>query len=377
MTAELRFSRSDSEQSAPAHSVAALSVARSLSIARWCASKDWPVHPLAPGRKTPAANCKHCSRPGHTRSRCQCLPKGRWCHGFHAATVDPALIERWWGRNPDLGVGVACGAARLVVIDIDDHPQPLPGRDRILPGIPIPDQVDLTGLTNGFHSLGVLAALRGAQSPADDASTLRVRTPSGGLHVWYRAPGDARRWHSSVGQGGGASLAWQVDVRAHGGYIVAPGTVTPAGAYTPLEGAKEPALLPAWLAEELSRTGHLRSQRVPAAKPQPGPSPARRAVIAAGGGRDRAARVLASALAEVADCASVPQGAGFTDKLNRAAYTVGGLVAAGYLGEADAERVLLEAAEFARPGQDRRAAPIVRSGMAAGSRHPLQLRSRP
>lgn len=122
MTAELRFSRSDSEQSAPAHSVAALSVARSLSIARWCASKDWPVHPLAPGRKTPAANCKHCSRPGHTRSRCQCLPKGRWCHGFHAATVDPALIERWWGRNPDLGVGVACGAARLVVIDIDDHP---------------------------------------------------------------------------------------------------------------------------------------------------------------------------------------------------------------------------------------------------------------
>ncbi|WP_188275810.1 bifunctional DNA primase/polymerase [Streptomyces sp. CBMA152] len=348
-------------------------------MARWCASRGWPVHPLSPGRKTPVANCADCRLPGHRREGCACLDAGRWCHGFHAATVDPERIGTWWGAHPGLGVGVACGPAGLVVVDVDDHDQPPPARDLLLPGIPIHPDVDLRGLSNGFHTLAVLAALRGHPSPADDASTLRVRTPSGGLHVWYRAAEDGRRWHSSVGSGGGSSLAWQVDVRAHGGYIVAPGTVTPAGTYTPLEGAKEPAVLPSWLAGELERTGHLRDAQEAAqrlVRPM-APSRARQAVIAAGGGRDQATRVLASALAEVADCASVPEGAGFTDKLNRAAYTVGGLVAAGYLTEEAAERGLMEAAEFARPGQDRRSAAVVRSGMAAGSRRPLQLRSRP
>ncbi|MGW2995963.1 hypothetical protein ACWDA9_30880, partial [Streptomyces sp. NPDC001193] len=31
------------------------------------------------------------------------------------------------------------------------------GRERLLPGIPIAGTVDLTGLANGFHTLGVLA----------------------------------------------------------------------------------------------------------------------------------------------------------------------------------------------------------------------------
>ncbi|MFK8912289.1 bifunctional DNA primase/polymerase, partial [Streptomyces sp. YS-3] len=233
------------------------------ALARGCAARDWPVHPLAPGRKTPVANCSRCRRPGHRYEGCDCVDAGRWCHGFHSATVDPARVDRWWGGDSDLGVAVSCGPAGLVVIDVDDHPQPLPGRDRILPGIAIHDDVDLRGMANGFHTLAVLAALRGERSPAEDTSTLRVRTPSGGLHVWYEAVPDGRRWHSSVGQGGGCSLAWQVDVRAHGGYIVAPGTVTPAGRYVPVEGAGEPAPLPAWLAGELERTGHLRAQRVP------------------------------------------------------------------------------------------------------------------
>ncbi|MFJ6776466.1 DNA primase, partial [Kitasatospora sp. NPDC091257] len=34
-----------------------------LAVARWCAAQGWPVHPLAPGRKTPPANC----RPGMAR----------------------------------------------------------------------------------------------------------------------------------------------------------------------------------------------------------------------------------------------------------------------------------------------------------------------
>ncbi len=93
------------------------------------------------------------------------------------------------------------------MIDIDAHATKPPGRDRILPGIPISDQVNLTGLTNGFHTISVLAALRDMPSPAEDAATLRVRTPSGGHHVWYRA-GDNRRWQCSSGSSPGRALAW-------------------------------------------------------------------------------------------------------------------------------------------------------------------------
>ncbi|MEW2418673.1 bifunctional DNA primase/polymerase [Streptomyces sp. NPDC046866] len=371
MASELLVSRSDSERSDSEQPGPA--AGRSLATARWCASKGWPVHPLAPGRKTPAGNCDACRAPGHSRRDCGCIRSGRWCHGFHAATLDFSRIARWWGEQPGLGVGVSCGPAGLVVLDIDAHEQPLPDRSRLLPGIAVPDGVDLTGLANGYHTLGVLAALRREQSPAVDTATLRVRTPSGGLHVWYRAPG-SHRWQCSTGSGSGRALAWQVDVRAHGGYIVAPGTVTAAGTYTRIGDACEPAPLPAWLARELERTGHLPPAGVPA--PRPVPPRARQAVLAARGGQfghlgRGAGKALGTVLAIVAACAAVPEGAAFSEKLNRAAYTAGGLVAAGLLTPADAERALADAAEHARPGQERRYGAIIRSGLSAGLQRPL------
>lgn len=387
MAAELRVPRSDQSFSG-----------QSWATAKWCAGQGWPVHPLAAGRKVPAGNCEACRAPGHTHEDCPCLPEGRWCHGFRAATLDPAVIDRWWrpGRPAQAGtgaqagaggrgrggpgVGVACGPAGLVVIDVDAHAQPLPDRARLLPGIAIGDEVDLTGLANGFHTLGVLAALRGAGHPARDAGTLRVRTPSGGLHVWYRArPG--HRWQSSTGSSGGRALAWQVDVRAHGGYIVAPGTRTTAGAYTPVGDAREPAPLPDWLAAELERTGHLApagALRSPLRAPQspvPPPRP-RQAVAAAGGGHRAAVRALDKVLADVAACAAVPEGAAFSEKLNRAAYTAGGLAAAGHLSRHEAEQALTALAAAVRPGQERRCAAIIRSGLRAGERRPLALGGR-
>ncbi|MFI1036080.1 bifunctional DNA primase/polymerase [Streptomyces sp. NPDC020951] len=297
---------------------------------------------------------------------CPCLPAGRWCHGFHAATLDQDRIANWWGAHPEFGVGIACGPAGLVVIDIDAHSARLPTRDRILPGIPIDDDVDLTGLANGFHTLGLLAALRGRPNPADDRATLRVRTPSGGLHVWYRAM-DKRLWRCSTGSSRRAALAWQVDVRAHGGYIVAPGTSTRDGTYTPVDSVRDIAELPFWLAQELERTGHLPTPTAPT--PRPVPPRARQAVLAAGGGRDLS--TLASVLAPVEACGRTTEGAGFSDTLNRAAYTLGGLVAADRLTEDEAERALTEAAATARPGQERRAALIIRGGLTAGRRRPL------
>lgn len=367
MPAELRQSRSDSAQAVHLPPVAAPG-----SLACWCAAQSWPVLPLAPGRKTPAANCDACRQPGHTHHGCPCRVEGRWCHGFHAATLEAGRIQRWWTDNPRFGVGVSCGPARLVVIDIDAHSQPLPPRDRVLPGIPMPDDVDLSGLATGFHTLAVLAALRGVASPADDTATLRVRTPSGGLHVWYRGV-DGRRWQCSTGSSSGRALAWQVDVRAHGGYIIAPGTTTTAGSYTPLPGAPLPAPLPAWLAYELERTGHLAGASLPAQRPVP--PRARQAVLAAGGSGP-GARALAPLLAEVTACAVIPHGAGFSEKLNRAAYTAGGLVAAGYLEEQAAAEALRQAAALARPGQERRAEQIIHSGLAAGVCRPLTPGSR-
>ncbi|WP_411093567.1 bifunctional DNA primase/polymerase [Streptomyces sp. 049-1] len=364
MPAELQFPRSDSRPSDPGPP----DPVRSLAIASWCARRGWPVHPLAPGRKTPAANCGHCRMNRHAPEVCTCHPAGRWCHGFHAATLDQDRIHQWWGTRPEFGVGVSCGPAGLVVIDIDAHPVGPPTRDRILPGIPIADHIDLTGLANGFHTLGVLAALRGCPSPADDASTLRVRTPSGGLHVWYRV-GDGRSWMSSVGSHQGRALAWQIDIRAHGSYIIAPGTTTKDGTYQPVGATRTPAPLPLWLAQELQRTGHLPAAHIPA--PRPVPPRAQQAVYAAGGGRSRVERLLAGVLAPVTACGEVAEGAGFSDALNRAAFTLGGLVAGGRIPRERAEEALYETAAAARPGQERRIEQIVRSGLSAGLNKPL------
>ncbi|RCG19034.1 DNA primase [Sphaerisporangium album] len=343
----------------------------SLAIARWCAAQGWPVHPLAPRGKTPAGNCRACRNDrDHVPAGCPCLAAGRWCHGFHAATTDPQLIARWWSARPDFGVGIACGPARLVVIDIDAHPGPVPARDRILPGIPVDDRVDLNGLASGFHTLALLSALRGAPDPAGDETTMRVRTPSGGLHVWYRT--GAPTYLCSTGSSSGRALAWQVDVRAAGGYIIAPGTQTNAGTYSVLGSCRHPAPLPDWLAQELTRTGHLATAAPEqAAAHNLVPPRARQAVLSVGGGRTAVARALDTVLAEVLACASVPEGAGFTGKLNRAAYTAGGLIASGHLQEDQAEQLLTQAAAHARPGQDRRCAQIIRNGLIAGARRPL------
>ncbi|MFI9586848.1 bifunctional DNA primase/polymerase [Streptomyces sp. NPDC052236] len=369
MSADLRVPASDS-----ATGQATGSVAAPLSIARWCASRGWPVHPLAPGRKTPAANCEACRQPHHDRATCGCRAAGRWCHGFHAATLDTSRINQWWGTRPQFGVGIACGPAGLVILDVDAHATQPPAHDRLLPGIDIAPDIDVSAMTTGFHTLAVLAALRGHPDPTLDAGTLRVRTPSGGLHIWYRAT-DGRRWQCSTGSGSSRALAWQVDIRAEGGYIIAPGTRTTAGTYTPVGDARAPAPLPAWLGHELERTGHLPAAHIPA--PRPVPPRARQAVLAAGGGQQYATRALASVLAEVTACAAIPEGAGFSEKLNRAAYTAGGLVAGGHLTEEDAERLLLENAELARPGRERHNAQIIRSGMTAGARRPLHSGSRP
>ncbi|MER7111144.1 bifunctional DNA primase/polymerase [Streptomyces sp. NPDC000229] len=335
---------------------------RPVSVAKWLASKGWPVHPLAPGSKTPAANCEKCRIRSHAPTDCPCHAMGMWCHGFYSATTDSERIDEWWAREPGAGVGVSCGPAHLVVLDVDAHAEQVPDRGRLLPGIPIPEQVNLDGLASGFDTLALLAAYRGQDNPADDDSTLRVRTPSGGLHIWYRNPQPEVRYRSSTGSSPKTALAWQVDVRAHGGYIVAPTTRTTAGTYTPVGDTREPALLPQWLAAELQRTGHIKQAPLT-------PAPRRRPL---GRPRTSAARTLLQPLlAEVCECAAQPSGTSFTEKLNRAAYTAGGLVGAGHLQLADARNLLADAAHYARPHQARRNEIIIDAALSAGVSRPF------
>ncbi|MEU4173216.1 bifunctional DNA primase/polymerase [Streptomyces sp. NPDC026665] len=342
-------------------------------MARWCAAAGWPVHPLTPRQKTPAANCDHCRRDRHNPTDCSCISSGGWCHGFHAATTSAARVEAWWTSNPRFGVGVSCGPADLVVIDVDAHQAAVPERSRLLPGIPIGSQVTLSGLSTGFDTLALLAALRNQPSPADDESTLRIRTPSGGLHIWYRNPVPRTRYRSSTGSSPKVALAWQVDVRSDGGYIVAPATRTTAGTYVAVGSARIPALLPTWLATELARTGHTQPPRaatvVPSAVPSLPHVRHKRAPKAA-------ERILEPLLQQVTTCGMVTEGAGFTEKLNRAAYTAGGLVQAGYLAETTARTLLLDAANDARPGQEHRISLIIDSALSAGAQHPFHPKGR-
>jgi hypothetical protein len=253
---------------------------------------------------------------------------------------------------------------------VDAHTTVLPARDRILPGVPIPETVDLTGLSSGFDTLALLAAYRTRPNPCDDAATLRVRTPSGGMHIWYRVPRSGPHFRSSSGSSNKTALAWQVDIRAANGYIVAPGTRTKAGTYTALTGARQPAPLPLWLIAELNRTGHSLHT---AASPRPAtPEPRQRSPRPTGNGQ----RILGSLLEEVRACDASPSGMAFSEKLNRAAFTAGGLAQAGHLGEAECRDLLIQAATHARPHQTRRNALIIETGMRAGSARPIHPKER-
>lgn len=354
-----------------------------VRIARWFAGRGYPIFPLAPGRKTPMRGCHRCSQHSaeyvpHPAQECGCLARGGLCHGFYAATLDLDLIERWWTVR-DRGVAVATGAAGLVIVDVDRHSSTPPQQaDQLLPGVDL-TPTPVSAVKDGVDVLRLLAQRRGQADPSTGELTMTVRTPSGGLHLWFRAPARTAWRGSASGDHHGPVLGWQLDVRARGGYIVAPGTRTAAGAYRVVGEHREPVLLPSWLAGELTRTGHLlpgtADERVEPAVPNRARAAALAARRGSGGGSSApgrwAERTAATVLDAVADCGRVPEGAGWSGVLNRAAFTLGGLVAGGHITEEAAHTALLDAALRARPAKQAAALGIIRSGLAAGTRQAL------
>jgi hypothetical protein len=140
-------------------------------------------------------------------------------HGFKDATTDAKRIELWDRRSPQSNLGIATGPSRLVVIDAD--------------------------CKNGTPGLEEWARLV-AELGGELEDTAMVRTQSGGLHVLYRA--GQYEIPSSAG-----TLAPGIDVRAEGGFIVAPPSVGELGRYEWIEGHGLDRLhdLPSALAERL------------------------------------------------------------------------------------------------------------------------------
>lgn len=244
------------------HEIRNVKLAQALFLAR----QGMHVFRLQPGKRIPASGCDSCRTSssyydGHHASECLCLRNG-WterdgskvaatCHGAHAATTDPEAIRYWWGDAPTAGIGINLGKSGLVMIDIDAHVGQAPAYDKLIPGVTLPKWVTGLRINDGWDTLGILSAVRDAQDPWNNPGTIKVSTPSGGLHIWYRVP-DADRWKSVDGK-----LAWQVDIKTGPAFAVAPGTrVDGKGSYSPVgPWGDGPGEMPAWLRDECERAG--------------------------------------------------------------------------------------------------------------------------
>ena len=119
---------------------------------------------------------------------------------FNVATTDPERITRWFNRWPHALAGIPTGPiSGLWVLDVDGP--------------------------KGRESLNELLAKLGLEQVAD-LSNVIVRTPRGGLHIYFRLRnGEEPRSRAS-------DIASGLDTRAAGGGIIAPGnTLTDGRSY--------------------------------------------------------------------------------------------------------------------------------------------------
>ncbi|MEV4915405.1 bifunctional DNA primase/polymerase [Streptomyces tirandamycinicus] len=182
-----------------------------LTAALDAAARGWPVIPLRPGGKRPAL---------HGES--SCTARGECAAGHRKweqrATTDPDRIRTAWAVGP-FNVGIATGPAGLLVVDLD-----------------LPKDKGSSDAPCGATTFAALCERAGHAVPA----TYRVRTAGGGSHLYFTAPDGARLTNTQN------VLGPHIDTRAAGGYVVAPGSTTTAGAYEVTDPAPV-APLPGWL----------------------------------------------------------------------------------------------------------------------------------
>ncbi|GAA2134581.1 bifunctional DNA primase/polymerase [Actinomadura napierensis] len=315
-----------------------------------CAARGWHVFPLVPRGKRPAL---------HSESRC---PRTGPCHQGHItwedrATTDPERVRRCWDAGP-YNVGIACGPSGLVVLDLD---QPKPGERP-------PAAWDQPGINDGADVLAALCELAGQPFPTE---TFTTSTRRGGMHLYFTAPPGLRLGNTTGRQRNG--LGWLIDTRAHGGYVIAPGSHVAlpdgTGPYRTVYDVP-PAPLPEWLADRLSATQ----------KPEHGAPPLECSPAPAGRVSDTTAYARA-ALQEEAQRVKVAVIGGRNHALNKAAYHLGRLVGAGALTQDQAYDALWHAASvhFGPLHHDMspdEAHATITSGLTAGTRNPRQITPR-
>ncbi|AYN34221.1 DNA primase [Streptomyces albus] len=248
-----------------------------LNAALDAAARGWHVFPLRPGTKRPAL---------HGEAAC---PRTGPCTEGHLkweqrATTAADRIRAAWSRAP-YNIGIACGPSRLLVVDLD------------MPKFP--EGKGSSGAPCGAATFRALCERAGQSVP----DTYRVRTASGGSHLYLTTP-DTARLPNTAG-----TLGELVDTRARGGYVVAAGSITPTGPYEVLS-APVAAPVPPWLLGLLA--------------PAPAPTGGPLRLPAVSGSR----AALAALEGECAAVAAAP------DKqrnitLNKAAFKVGRFVAWG------------------------------------------------
>jgi hypothetical protein len=277
-----------------------------LSSALAAAGVGWHVFPCAPGSKRPAL-------------------KGNW---QDLATTDADRIRSWWACQ-EYNIGIACGPSALVVVDLDVASGRDPARRPDGPG-------------SGAASLKLLCQVHGHRYPA---GTYTVDTPSGGCHLYFTAPAAPVR--NSAGK-----IGPLIDIRADGGYVVGEGSRTDAGTYAARDDVLPLTLpLPAWIAR-------LAADRPPAPLAAPLPLP----------GAQGRAYALAALREETRRVAAARPGTR-NDTLNRAAFSLGQLVAARLLPPLPVMTALADAAACSGLPDDE-ARRTIRSGMAAGANKP-------
>ena len=151
-----------------------------LAVALAYAKLGWQVIPINWVRKDGACSCAN--------PRCDNIGKHPLtAHGVKDADLGEKTIRTWWTNYPKANIGIATGAASgIVVLDVDPR----------------------HGGTDSMHEL------KNHFGKLPDGP--RVHTGGGGVHVYFSYPGTALK--NKVGLFAG------VDVRADGGYVLAPGS---------------------------------------------------------------------------------------------------------------------------------------------------------
>ena len=174
-------------------------------------AKQYAIFPIHSPKPDGACSCGKvpCTSIGkHPRTR----------NGLKDSTRDRAIISRWAREFPGCNWAIDTGASQLVVIDIDPK-------------------------SGGDESWLKLCCAHDAV-PA----TRTVLTGSGGKHYYFKAP-----YNIAVKSSAG-KLGKGLDVRAKGGYVVAPPSLHASGKRYTWEHDGALADLPAWLLTLLGQT---------------------------------------------------------------------------------------------------------------------------